>query len=118
MNGRTLCSLVSLNISRQILFNPLTFYIVYDKIIVDKIKEGETMSKSFIDKVSRVNTSLEDIRKHLEVLIQDIEDGRVILEECQVDTGTFRQVIRLSTRVNSNYQIKEAMEAQARGKGR
>ena len=56
------------------------------------------MRKPFIMKVARVNTSLKDLKEHLEVIIQDVEAGRAIVEECQVDMRNFRQVIRVSTR--------------------
>ena len=60
--------------------------------------EGRAMSQSFIDKISRINKSVYEIRSYVDAVISAVQKGEVIIEEAHVDTGTHRTVIKLSVR--------------------
>ena len=55
-------------------------------------------SLTFIDKVSRINKSVYEIRAYVDAVIEAVEKGEVVIEEAEVDTGTYRTVITLTTR--------------------
>ena len=59
------------------------------------------MSKTFLEQVTRINSDLGDIAATLEDIRDAEAVGDVIVEECQLDVGTHRTVIRISVRPNS-----------------
>ena len=53
---------------------------------------------NFVSKVARINESIYSVRALLDSVITDVEKGRLVLEESNVDVGRKRTVIRLSVR--------------------
>ena len=53
---------------------------------------------NFVTKVARIYESIYSVRALMDSLIKDVEAGRVVLEESNVDVGAYRTVIRLSVR--------------------
>ena len=68
-------------------------------MMLNKVNSEDTMNaqtRAFVRKVARINESIYTVRALMDTLIEDLEAGRVVLEEFKVDKGTYRDSIRLS----------------------
>ena len=52
----------------------------------------------FVRLVSRITTDLDGVEVALRAIREDVDQGRLIVEECRVDPGSFRTVIQVSVR--------------------
>tara|TARA_R110000824_G_scaffold142821_1_gene310092 strand:+ start:364 stop:570 length:207 start_codon:yes stop_codon:yes gene_type:complete len=55
-----------------------------------------TQTLAFIKRVSRINESIHTVRASIDTLIEDLEAGKAVLEECKVDKGSHGTSIRIS----------------------